>query len=76
VRLDCRLVSLDDECADRARMDEASGRMTTIRSIGVLNATALVAAIGDGHTFDRGRDLSAWLGLVPRQVTRGGRSRW
>ena len=73
--LDRRIVSLDDEFADRARMDETTRRLTTIPGIGVLNATALVAAIGDGHTFDRGRDLAAWLGLVPRQVTTGGRSR-
>ena len=38
-----------------------------------MNATALVAAIGDGRTFSRGRDLSAWLGLVPRQATTGGK---
>jgi transposase len=38
-------------------------------------ATALVAAIGDGQSFARGRDLAAWLGLVPRQVTTGGRPR-
>ena len=38
-----------------------------------MNATALVAAIGDGRTFSRGRDLSAWLGLVPRQATIGGK---
>src|SRR6202040_171471 len=41
----------------------------------VLNATALVAAIGNGATFARGRDLTAWLGLVPRQGTRGGKPR-
>jgi transposase len=35
----------------------------------------LVAAIGDVATFARGRDLAAWLGLVPRQVTTGGRPR-
>jgi transposase len=39
----------------------------------VLNATALVAAIGNGETFGRGRDLAAWLGLVPRQATTGGK---
>ena len=49
--------------------------MATIPGIGVLNATALVAAIGDGRTFSRGRDLSAWLGLVPRQATTGGKPR-
>jgi transposase len=35
----------------------------------------LIAAIGNGETFRRGRDLAAWLGLVPRQVTTGGRPR-
>jgi len=39
----------------------------------VMNATALVAAVGDGRTFSRGRDLAAWLGLVPRQATTGGK---
>jgi transposase len=41
----------------------------------VLNATALVAAIGNGQTFARGRDLTAWLGLVLCQITTGGRLR-
>ena len=47
----------------------------SIPGIGVLNATALVAAIGDGTTFARARDLGAWLGLVPRQHTTGGKPR-
>ena len=51
------------------------GGLATIPGIGVLNATALVAAIGDGRTFARGRDLAAWLGLVPRQATTGGKPR-
>jgi transposase len=55
------------------RNDAAARRLATIPGIGVLNATALVAAIGDGRTFSRGRDLSAWLGLVPRQATTGGK---
>jgi transposase len=41
----------------------------------VLNATALLAAIGDGQSFARGRNLAAWLGLVPRQETTGGKPR-
>jgi transposase len=56
-----------------ARNDPAARRLATIPGIGVLNATALVAAIGDGRTFSRGRDLSAWLGLVPRQASTGGK---
>lgn len=73
--LDDRIMALDDEFADMARNDPAARRLATIPGIGVLNATALVAAIGDGRTFSRGRDLSAWLGLVPRQATTGGKPR-
>ena len=65
----------DNEFAARAREDERARRLATIPGIGVLNATALVAAVGDGQSFARGRDLSAWLGLVPRQQTTGGRPR-
>jgi hypothetical protein len=54
-----------------SRSDPAARWLATIPGIGVLNATALVAAIGDGQSFARGRDLAAWLGLVPRQVTTG-----
>ena len=71
--LDERIATLDGEFAEQARTDESARRLTTIPGIGALNATALVAAIGDVATFARGRDLAAWLGLVPRQVTTGGR---
>jgi transposase len=71
--LDRRIAALGDEFAEIARNDPAARRLATIPGIGVLNATALVAAIGDGHAFSRGRDLSAWLGLVPRQATTGGK---
>jgi len=71
--LDTRIKALDDEFAEMARNDPAARRLATIPGIGVMNATALVAAVGDGRTFSRGRDLSAWLGLVPRQATTGGR---
>jgi transposase len=73
--LDRRIAALDDEFAARAKADEAARRLATIPGIGVLSATALVAAIGDGRTFARGRDLAAWLGLVPRQATTGGKPR-
>ncbi|MBP1178472.1 IS110 family transposase [Methylobacterium sp. PvR107] len=71
--LDQRIAALDAEFSEQARSDESARRLTTIPGIGALNATALVAAIGDVTTFARGRDLAAWLGLVPRQVTTGGR---
>jgi transposase len=41
--------------------------------VGPTIASALVAAIGQAESFDRGRNLAAWLGLVPRQFTTGGR---
>jgi transposase len=73
--LDRRISALDEEFAASARTDPDAKRLATIPGIGVLNATALVAAIGDGRTFDKGRDLAAWLGLVPRQITTGGKPR-
>lgn len=48
-------------------------RLATVPGIGVLAATALVAVVGDGSGFHSGRELSAWLGLVPRQHSSGGR---
>src|SRR3954454_11380059 len=73
--LDRRIAAFDAEFAALARTDPAARRLATIPGIGVLSATALVAAIGDGRTFARGRDLAAWLGLVPRQATTGGKPR-
>jgi transposase len=73
--LDRRIEAFDDEFAALAKTDAVARRLVSIPGIGVLNATALVAAIGNGATFARGRDLAAWLGLVPRQVTTGGKPR-
>jgi transposase len=73
--IDRRIVEFDDELAKRARADEKTARLMRIPGIGALTATALVAAVGDAHTFSRGRDLAAWLGLVPRQATTGGKSK-
>ena len=72
VKLDRRIAAFDAEFAAMAR-DERVRRLTAIPGIGALNATALVAAAGDAASFGRGRDLAAWLGLVPRQVTTGAR---
>jgi transposase len=71
--LDRRIRAFDEEFAARARTDETARLLTTIPGVGALNATALVAAVGDARTFGRGRDLAAWLGLVPRQATTGGK---
>lgn len=73
--LDRRIAAFDDEFATHAKTDDAARRLASIPGIGVLNATALAAAVGNAATFARGRDLAAWLGLVPRQMTTGGRPR-
>jgi transposase len=73
--LDRRIRALSAEFMARAREDQAAYRLATIPGFGALNATALVAAIGTGQTFRRARDLAAWLGLVPRQATTGGKPR-
>lgn len=73
--MDRRIEAFDEEFALRAKTDDAARRLATIPGIGVLNATALVAAVGNAATFARGRDLAAWLGLVPRQMTTGGKPR-
>ncbi len=56
----------------RLRNEEAR-RLTTIPGVGPTIASALVAAVGRAESFDRGRDLAAWLGLVPQQFTTGGK---
>ena len=73
--LDRRIKAFDDEFATLVRTDDVSRRLMTIPGIGVLNASALTAAIGNAQTFARGRDLAAWMGLVPRQMTTGGKPR-
>ena len=72
--LDSRIEAFDDEFAARAKTDDAARRLASIPGIGVLNATALAAAVGNAATFARGHDLAAWLGLVPRQMTTGGKT--
>jgi transposase len=57
------------------RANEASRRLETIPGVGVITATALVATIGDASQFHSGRQLAAWLGLVPRQHSSGGKER-
>lgn len=73
--LDERIAAFDKEFVAMAREDEAARLLVSIPGIGAINATALAAAVGDGGSFERGRDLAAWLGLTPRQHTTGGKPR-
>lgn len=70
-----RIAELDMQIRANAREDADMRRVMEIPGVGPTIATALVAAIGDGSSFDKARDLSAWLGLVPRQITTGGKTR-
>ena len=57
-----------------AQADEQAQRLMTISGVGLKVATALPGAIGDISAFKNGRELAAWLGLVPRQCSTGGKS--
>jgi len=57
------------------RNDAACVRLQTIPGLGPVSATALVGAVGDGRQFKNGRAMAAWLGLVPRQDSSGGKPR-
>src|SRR5262245_14194880 len=71
--LDQAIDAADHEVSTLAREDEACRRLTQVPGIGPLTATALVASIGNGAAFTKGRDLAAWLGLVPQQHSTGGK---
>ena len=71
--LDRRIAAFDAEFVRWVKENDEARRLTTIPGIGAIVASALVAAVGRAESFDRGRDLAAWLGLVPRQFTTGGR---
>ena len=70
-----RVRQFDREIEALAQRSKAARLLQTIPGIGALTATALVAAVGDGSQFRNGREMAAWLGLVPRQHTTGGRPR-
>ena len=73
--LDAKIGGLEKELRACARQDEQAARLMTIPGIGPINAMALQAFAPPMESFRRGRDFSAWLGLVPRQHTTGGKPR-
>ena len=73
--LNDRVGTLDRELVKICRTNERCRRLTTLPGVGPVVATALVAAIDDGRHFSSGRALAAWIGLVPRQYTTGGKPR-
>ena len=57
-----------------ALRDESCRRLSEIEGVGPITSTAMVAAVGDPKSFKNGRQFSAWLGLVPKQHSTGGRT--
>ncbi len=73
-RLDERIEGLSGEIAALARQDAGCERLMSVPGIGPIISSAMVAAIGAGDTFTKGRDFAAWLGLVPKQFSTGDRT--
>ncbi|ENS1728136.1 IS110 family transposase, partial [Klebsiella pneumoniae] len=72
---DKRIAHLDRLIQQQARQDERVQRLMQIEGLGPISATAMVAAVGDASQFKSGRQLAAWLGLVPNQHSSGGKER-
>lgn len=73
--LDRRIATYDQRIRDIFRTSEQCQRLGKIEGIGPVTATALIAAVGDRSCFKNGRQFAAWLGLVPKQRSSGGRAR-
>jgi transposase len=72
-KLQKEIARLDKQMAAWHRADAASQRLATVPGIGIVTATAIISAIGDGTQFSSGREFAAWIGLVPRQNSSGGK---
>ncbi|MFY9893660.1 MAG: IS110 family transposase [Xanthobacteraceae bacterium] len=72
--LDARIATVSNEIETLSEQDDGAKRLMTVPGIGPIISTATVAAIGSGDVFSKGRDFGAWLGLVPRQMSTGGRT--
>ena len=73
-RLDERIEGLSGEIEALAHQDAGCERLMSVPGIGPIISSAMVAAIGAGDMFSKGRDFAAWLGLVPRQISTGDRT--
>src|SRR5271167_1747629 len=73
-RLDERIEHLTGEIVALAQQDTGCERLMSVPGIGPIISSAMVAAIGTGDVFSKGRDFAAWLGLVPKQISTGDRT--
>lgn len=72
--LDERIEQVTGEIEKIAATEPNCQLLMSVPGVGPIISTAMAAAVGDGEAFERGRDFGAWLGLVPRQYSTGGRS--
>jgi transposase len=72
--LDVEIVEMTALLTDHAAESELCRRAITVPGVGPIVSTALVAAVNNARVFARGRDMAAWLGLVPRQHSTGGKT--
>ena len=75
VASDERLKDLDGQVKQHARSDQRARRLQQLPGVGPVVASAVVSSIGDGRQFKNGREFAAWLGIVPRQHSSGGKDK-
>ena len=73
-RLDERIEHITAEIEFLAQGSESCRQLMTVPGVGPIIASAMVAAIGNGAAFAKGRDFAAWLGLIPKQMSTGDRT--
>jgi transposase len=74
-QLTARIEEMDRVIQQTAKENEACQRLTEIPGVGPVTATALIAAVGNGSTFQKGRNLAAWMGIVPGEYSTGGKQK-
>jgi transposase len=72
--VDERIAGHERQIAQLAQQSEAAKRLMQVEGVGPITATAVVATVGDAKAFPHGRQFAAWLGLVPKQFSTGGKS--
>lgn len=73
--VDARLAALDEQVKAHASQDANAKRIQQLDGVGPITASAIVSSVGDAKQFKSGREFSAWLGMVPRQHSSGGKER-
>ncbi len=75
IHLEQRIAGLDDEITQLANSDPVAKRLQQLRGVGPLVATALIATVGNGEQYRKGKQMAAALGLTPRQHSSGNKER-